>query len=268
MKSVKEQLAEYGLSPNKALGQNFLNDCAAIERIVSAAAEPGLPVIEIGPGLGALTRPLANTGLQLTAIELDKTLCGILEMELPQNAKTVNSDVLKADLRGIFEAFRAEECVVCANLPYYITSQTVMRLVTERIPIRRMVLMMQAEAAERFFAEPSSKNYVPLTVLARLKYEVKTLLELSPASYYPQPDVNSVVLQFDANGREVPEGLERLLKCAFQMRRKTLANNLAAMGLPRAEAAELIERAGLEPSVRAEALSPEDFVRLCGLLPR
>lgn len=267
MKSVKELLSEHGLNPNKALGQNFLSDGAAIERIAALASEPGLPIIEIGPGLGAITLPLAETGLPLAAIELDRALCGVLEGLLPANASVVNADVLKADLEGIAERLGGE-ITVCGNLPYYITSPTVMRLVSSKLPIRRMVLMMQKEAADRFFAEPGSKNYGPLTVLSRLRYEIRTALELSPASYFPQPEVSSSVLVFDRNGAETPEGLETLLKCAFRMRRKTLANNLSGMGLARTDAAELINRAGLAPSVRAEALSPENFVRLCGLLPR
>ena len=262
----RDFLTEYGISPNKALGQNFLTDAGAIERIVSLAAEPRLPILEIGPGLGALTFPLANTGLPLAAVELDGTLCGILREKLPENAFVVNSDFLKADLEDIISKLGGGGISIVGNLPYYITSPICMRLMTSGVQAQRMTLMMQREAAERFSACPGDKNYVPLTVLARYLFEVTRVFELSPASYWPQPDVSSTVLLFESRGKTLPAGLVTLTKCAFAMRRKTLQNNLCAMGLSKAEAASLIEKAGLSPSVRAEALDVDDFVRLAGLM--
>ena len=263
MKSSRELITEYSLTPNKALGQNFLTDESAIGRIVAAAAEPGLPLIEIGPGLGALTFPLAETGLPLAAVELDSVLAGILSKELPANARVFNADFLKCDLEAIHASLDGGELTAVGNLPYYVTSDIVNRLVTCRLPIRRMVLMMQKEAAERFTAEPGEKNYVPLTVLSRLKYEIKPLIELSPASYWPQPEVSSAVLVFESRGAELPESLPKVVKAAFAMRRKTLANNLCALGYKQAEATELIEELGLPPSVRAEALTPAQLLGLC-----
>ncbi|MBO4563776.1 MAG: ribosomal RNA small subunit methyltransferase A [Clostridia bacterium] len=262
MKTARELLTEYGLTPNKALGQNFLVDEEAIERIVSAAAGPGLPVLEIGPGLGALTAPLAESGLPIAAVELDAAMCGVLSSALPENAAVINADFLKADLGLIHEKLGGGEISVVGNLPYYITSPICMRLLTEGLPIRRMTLMMQKEAADRFTAEPGDKNYGPLTVLAQLLYSIRQELSLSPASYFPQPEVSSCVLVLDRSGFSLPAPLPRLLKSAFAMRRKTLLNNLSAMGMTKTAAAELIEKAGLPPSVRAEALRPEDFVRL------
>jgi 16S rRNA (adenine1518-N6/adenine1519-N6)-dimethyltransferase len=125
-----------------------------------------------------------------------------------------------------------------------------------------MVLMVQREAADRFLAGPGDKNYVPLTVLSRLLFDVSCVLELSPASYYPQPDVSSSVLLFESNGAMIPEGLPRFLNCAFAMRRKTLANNLTAMGMTKTDAAELIRSVGFDPSVRAEALEPDSLLSL------
>ena len=265
MKDPRELIKEYGLKPNKALGQNFLTDEAAIGRIVSLASEPGLPILEIGPGLGALTFPLAEKGLPMAAVELDSALAGILEGETPENAFIVNADFLKADLDKIHSMLGGGEIVAAGNLPYYITSPIVQRLVLSGLPIRRMVLMMQAEAAERFLALPGDKNYVPLTVLSQRLFSIAPVLSLSPASYWPQPEVSSVVLSFEATGDALPERLPQLVKCAFSMRRKTLANNLSAMGLAKQEAASLIESAGLSPSVRAETLSVSDFVRLAEL---
>lgn len=257
----RDLLEKYALRPNKALGQNFLVDEDAIGSIVSLAAEPALPLIEIGPGLGALTFPLAAAGLPMAAVELDSALAGILEKELPGNVRIINADFLKCDLAGIASSL-GEELTVAGNLPYYITSPIAARLMTSGLSIKRMVLMVQKEAADRFTAGPQDKNYVPLTIMSQLLYNIRTVMELSPASYYPQPEVSSSVLLFDSKGVSLPEGLPRFLTCAFSMRRKTLANNLAAMGISKADAARIISEAGFDPSVRAEALSPEEFLKL------
>ena len=226
MKTARELLTEYGLTPNKALGQNFLVDEEAIERIVSAAAGPGLPV---------------------AAVELDAAMCGVLSSALPENAAVINADFLKADLGLIHEKLGGGEISVVGNLPYYITSPICMRLLTEGLPIRRMTLMMQKEAADRFTAEPGDKNYGPLTVLAQLLYSIRQELSLSPASYFPQPEVSSCVLVLDRSGFSLPAPLPRLLKSAFAMRRTTLLNNLSAMGMTKTAAAELIEKRGSPP---------------------
>lgn len=258
----KDLIEKYGIRPNKALGQNFLVDENAIRLIVGLAAEPGLPLLEIGPGLGALTFPLADTGLPVAAVELDSVLAGILGRELPGNARVINADFLKCDLAEAAAFPDSEGVTVVGNLPYYITSPIVMRLVTSKLPIKRMALMVQKEAADRFFAVPGDKNYVPLTVASRLLFDIRPVLELSPSSYYPQPEVSSSVLLFESKDFSLPEGFSRFLSCAFAMRRKTLANNLASMGLGKAEAAELIESVGLSRSVRAEALEPSRFIGL------
>ena len=261
----KDLVTEYSLRPNRALGQNFLVDEAAIGRIVSLAAEPGLPVLEIGPGLGALTFPLAETGLRIAAVELDGALAKILTDRLPANARVVNRDFLKTDLNEVHAYLGGGDIAAAGNLPYYITSDIVMRLIASKLPIRRMVIMTQREAAERFFAKPGDKNYVPLSVLSQRFFDLSSAFELSPDMYWPQPEVSSSVTVFGRNGVEYDEGFPRFLKCAFAMRRKTLANNLAALGLKRAEAAELIEKAGLEPTVRAEALSVDALSSLYAL---
>ena len=261
MSSSRDLITEYGLKPNKALGQNFLVDEAAIEQIVSLAAEPGLPLLEIGPGLGALTFPLAGTGLPLRAVELDAVLAGILAERLPANAGVINSDFLKTDLAKLREELGEGDLCAVGNLPYYVTSPISMRLMTSSLPIRRMVLMVQREAADRFMAKPGDKNYVPLSVLTATLFEVSKAFELSPASYWPQPDVSSSVLLFESKGAQLPPGFPSFLKCAFAMRRKTLANNLAAMGVGKSEAEAVLRSAGLVPSVRAEALSPSELAR-------
>lgn len=268
MSDAKQDISAFGLKPNKALGQNFLCDENAIASIVRIAAEPGLPLIEIGPGLGALTLPLAGTGLPLAAVELDSALAGILQEKLfpYPNASVVNADFLKTDIPALRSSLGGAGAVAVGNLPYYITSPICERLVLADPPFARMALMMQKEAAERFFARPGDKNYGPLTVMSRCVYDISTALELSPAAYYPQPEVSSCVLLFTPNGAKLPALLPRLLKCAFAMRRKTLYNNLPAMGVSKLQAAEAIEKLGLPASVRAEALDTSQFVALAELI--
>ncbi|MBO4385108.1 MAG: ribosomal RNA small subunit methyltransferase A [Clostridia bacterium] len=265
MAGSKETIKEYGFKPNKALGQNFLVDADAIKAIVSAAAEPGLPVLEIGPGLGALTEPLTETGLRVTAVELDGALADYLKERLGDKAEVIHADFLKTDLMSVSEAFGGG--FVCAgNLPYYITSPILLKLVTSPAPIKRMVMMMQSEAADRFFARPGDKNYGPLTVMSGYLFDISRLLTLSPSSYYPAPDVGSTVLVFDQKGLSLPKGFEKLLRASFAMRRKTLANNLLSLGLTRPEAEAALRESGLDPSVRAEALGADAFLRLSGIL--
>lgn len=265
--NVKQDIASLGITPNKALGQNFLSDENAVGVIASAAVEPGLPLIEIGPGLGALTLRLAESGLKLAAVELDAALAGILRQRLEPfpNAQIITGDFLKTDLASIHASLGGGEVTAVGNLPYYVTSPICERLVCCGLPIRRMVLMMQKEAAERFFAREGDKNYVPLTVISRCLYDVERIAELGPGSYYPQPEVNSSVLLFERKAEALPKSMPALLKCAFAMRRKTLYNNLPALGITKQRASELIEKAGLAPSVRAEAVSAEKFIELCAL---
>ncbi|MCR5610548.1 MAG: 16S rRNA (adenine(1518)-N(6)/adenine(1519)-N(6))-dimethyltransferase RsmA [Clostridiales bacterium] len=265
MTGSKELIKEYSLKPNKALGQNFLVDREAVSAIVSAASEPGLPILEIGPGLGALTEPLVQTGLRVAAVELDGDLADILKKRLDGKALIINEDFLKTDLSGVSASFGGE-FVCVGNLPYYITSPIVTKLVTSPVPIKRMVLMMQSEAADRFFASAGDKNYGPLTIMSGYRFDIGKLISLSPDSYYPMPEVGSSVLVFESKGLELPRGFERVLKASFSMRRKTLTNNLMSLGLKRADAEAIIREAGLDPAVRAEALGASDFLRLSELL--
>ena len=266
--SVKEELSALGVKPNKALGQNFLTDENAIAAICAAVSECSLPIIEIGPGLGALTLPLARTGLKLAAVELDARMAEILigKLESYPNACVVNEDILKTDLDRLHAILGGGEITVCGNLPYYITSPICERLVCSCLPIKNMILMMQREAADRFFACEGDKNYVPLTVFARSQFEVQRLLELTPEAYYPQPEVASTVLVFKRKEAELPQNLWQVLRASFAMRRKTLYNNLPALGISKQRAAEVIELAGLPTSVRAEAVSCEKFIELASLI--
>lgn len=257
--SIKIELEKYGLTPNRALGQNFLASDAAARAIAAAACENGCPVIEIGPGMGALTDWLVKYAPRVAAIEIDGRMAEIIADRLPE-VRLINGDALKADIPGLIAALGGR-ANIAANLPYYITTPLCTRLISIGAEggIPAMTLMMQREAAERFTAAPGDRVYGPLTVLAGYYYEVDKLMELSRDMYYPQPDVDSVVLRLTAKGSERLPELEWLLKSAFAMRRKTLANNLRAAGMPDERLKALLGACGIEGNIRAERLTAAQF---------
>lgn len=259
----KGLIEKLGLNPNKALGQNFLIDEIAVTKIVELCRCDNLPVLEIGPGLGALTAELLKHASKVCAVEIDANMARLLAANLGNNPglSLVNCDFLKLPAEKIRDEFSCDSFIVAANLPYYITAPICRKLFDSELNINRMVLMMQTEAAKRFTAAPSDKNYVALSVIAQQLFDISVGLKLSPASYYPAPDVNSVVLVFERSDRFTPKGFVKIAKASFAMRRKTLFNNLLSIA-DKATALQMIEAAGLSPSVRAENLSLSDFVSL------
>ena len=262
-KKIKEILEKNNIVPNKALGQNFLIDETALERIAELSTEDSLSVLEIGAGLGALTERLAQRTEKIVAVEIDKVLFSILSEIFADkpNVQLIRKDFLKISEDEILSLFNEGSFNIAANLPYYITSPICEKLINPVFPIKRMVLMMQQEAAERFLSLPKAKNYVPLTVLTRQLFDVSTVFSLSPASYYPQPSVNSVVLKFERKDSSMPEFMPKIVRAAFAMRRKTLRNNLSVL-IDKSAVDKVITDVDLSPSVRAETLSNEDFIRL------
>ena len=261
---IKSLLAAHGLAPNRALGQNFLADETAASAIADASGAAEFPVLEIGPGLGALTEALLCRASRVIAVEIDAAMVCVLQARFANasNFTLLHEDFLGTDLSAIAPLL-SPKCAVAANLPYYITTPICMKLLTSALPIERMALMLQKEAAERFTAQPGSRQYGPLAVLAQRYYDIKPLMALSPAQYYPQPEVDSAVLMLARRpGVTVLPALPRVLASAFSMRRKTLMNNLRGAGLSREKAEALLEKCGIPPAARAEALSPEAFARL------
>lgn len=261
---IKALLQARGLTPNRALGQNFLVDEAAAAAIAGASGAAKFPVLEIGPGLGALTEALLRLSSQVVAVEIDAAMISILK-ERFSSAKNLllrHEDFLDTDLDAL-KPLLGTQCAVAANLPYYVTTPICMKLLTSELPIAHMALMLQKEAAERFTTLPGSRQYGPLTVLAQRYYEVKTLMTLPPARYYPQPDVDSVVLTLcHRPDVSVLPALPRILATAFSMRRKTLLNNLRSAGLSKESAEALLEQCAISPAARAEALPPKAFAHL------
>lgn len=249
-----------GFVPNKALGQNFLTDEGVISAILDASGADDLPVLEIGAGRGALTRGLVCRAKRVVAVEKDARLVSYLQQTLESERLTlVHADFLDADIPALME--RAPYVAV-GNLPYFITTPIVEKLLS--LSPDRMTLMVQAEAAERFFACPRARVYGPVAVLTQVYYEAETLFPVPRTAFFPQPDVTSVVVRLTRRAKaeqadeQEPAGFLRFVKRAFSMRRKTLKNNLPDA----ADLAACCTLVGAMPSDRAEALSPETLFGL------
>ena len=249
----------YGLNPKRSLGQNFLTDETVKNRIADTVVTDALPVLEIGAGLGALTAILLARGARLVAVEIDARLCEILAAELP-GAHVLHTDFLNLDPRALMDM--ADFCAV-GNLPYYVTTPISEKLLSA-LPARA-VLMVQKEAAARFFAAPGDRVYGPLAILAQQYYRPERLFTVPPQAFWPEPHVDSVVIRLTRLSTEcplVPEALLRFCKKAFGMRRKTLVNNFQRDQC----LLDALEAHGLPSDVRAEALSPRQLAALCQIM--
>lgn len=264
----KELLARHGLEPKKAWGQNFLRDQTVLDRIVRATApRPGETVLELGAGLGHLTRRLADTGAKVIAVERDRELVPILEAELSDaGVEVVAANAKTLDL-GPLRAGGAPMAVV-GNLPYHLTSPILFHLLDQRAHLSRLVVMVQKEVARRLAAAPGTKDYGVLSVRFQLFFEARSVFDVPPGAFLPPPRVTSTVIRLDR--REAPladpgdEAVFRaVVKGAFGQRRKTLSNALKAARLLSPEAlAEALEAAGLDPGARAETVPVTDFAAL------
>ncbi|MBR6906621.1 MAG: 16S rRNA (adenine(1518)-N(6)/adenine(1519)-N(6))-dimethyltransferase RsmA [Selenomonadaceae bacterium] len=260
-------LKVFHLRASKKLGQNFLIDAAVVRGIVEAAElQEGERVLEIGPGIGTLTQGLAESGAQVTAVELDKKLPAVLAETLKgyENVRIVQGDILKTDIR---ELMGDAPFKVAANLPYYITTPILMALLEQRLPIRKIVTMVQKEVAERMIAPPGSKTYGALSVAVQYYTAPEIVLDVPPKSFIPAPEVDSVVIACKVRG-EPPVAVRdeklffRVVKAAFGQRRKTLSNALKGAGFLKDEVQGALEKAGIEAARRGETLSLEEFAQL------
>lgn len=250
------------------LGQNFLNDARAIERIANALGGlDGETVVEIGPGQGAITRTLAARAAQVIAIELDRGLAAYLRAQFPpERVRVVQADVLGFDFAAV-AAQIGRRLPVVGNLPYYITSPILLKLAENHASLDRAVLMVQRELADRIVARPGSRDYGVLSVTVQMYGPVEPLFTLPPDAFSPPPDVHSTVFRWRFAPRFAELGVEeagflRFVRTAFAHKRKTLANNLRAAGYGPAVAQEALARASVPAQARAEALSLEDMARL------
>jgi len=269
---VRALLGRHGLSPQKALGQNFIVSPALCPRIAEeGGARAGVGALEIGPGIGALTTQLAARCEKVVAIEIDKGLIPLLAETLAPhlNAEVVHADALKLDLPLLVrEKFGVLPFIVCANLPYYITSALVMRLLESGIPAQSITVMVQKDVALRFCAPLPSRGAGAVTAAIAWRAEVRRLFDVSPGSFFPRPEVESSVIQLTP--RAVPPYPVRdeallfgVIRAAFSQRRKTLLNCLSsALAIPKAEVAAALEAAQVDPRARAEQLALADFAKI------
>ncbi|MCL2353053.1 MAG: 16S rRNA (adenine(1518)-N(6)/adenine(1519)-N(6))-dimethyltransferase RsmA [Defluviitaleaceae bacterium] len=264
---IRQLLADNDIYAKKHFGQNFLTDAHVLSKIVAAAdISPDDVVIEVGPGLGVLTRELAAKAKKVVAIEIDKDMVKILQENLPyDNIEIVNQDILKTDLKAIIGD--AKNVKMAANLPYYITSPIIFKVLEEALPVASMVVMVQKEVADRFLAKPGTKAYgLPSLTLAYYG-TCQLVANVPPNCFHPRPDVSSAVIKIDVNPRYDVDGsiFFPLVRAAFTNRRKTFQNNLAQcgeLGLSKEDAAKLLEEAGFSPTIRGEVLDFEGFVKL------
>jgi len=264
---VRALLARHGLAARRSLGQNFLVDPRRAERLVTlAGVEPGDTVLEIGTGLGILTRALALRGARVTTVEVDAGLLGALRGEplLPPEVRLVEGDALDLDLEALLREVRPPRRVV-ANLPYSVAAPILRRLLDLAPLLADWSVMLQRDVAARLLAAPGTRDYGSLTVLHRLVVATRRCDELAPGCFHPAPKVRSTFVRMQplrppplAPG-ELAQ-VEAVARAAFGTRRKTLANALRAAGLEAPP--EALARACVDPGARAEALPPEAFVRL------
>ena len=257
-----------------SLGQNFIEDEALLEQLAALSlVTPEDNVLEIGPGFGALTRPLAARCRRIVSLEIDETLLPIrrVTLEKCQNAEVVQGDVMKTDLAALVQEKLGDGPLrVAANLPYYITTDVLTKLLAELPQARSIAVMIQKEVGDKLLSRPGDDGYGPLAILCQYKCEIRRALDVPAACFTPPPKVDSSFMVLTR--RQTPpcavadEALfMKLIRGAFVMRRKTLVNNLmSAFALSREEASLCLERAGLPAQVRAEALSIEELARLSG----
>lgn len=260
-------LRRFGLHADKKLGQNFLISEDVVRRIAAAAElAEGDAVLEIGPGIGTLTQALAETGANVTAVELDRRLLPVLDKMLEGygNVRVINADVLELDVN---EAMSGKRFKVAANLPYYITTPIIFALLEKKLPVERMVVMVQKEVAERMTAAPGGKEYGALSVAIQYYTEPELAFIVPPDCFIPRPSVDSAVVV--CKNRTAPpvdicdeKLFFKVVKAAFSLRRKMLSNALKNMGITSQQAQEWLALAGIDPKRRGETLSLQDFANL------
>lgn len=260
-------LHRFKLRADKKLGQNFLIDEQIVRQIVEAAELTSRDtVLEVGPGIGTLTQGLAESGAKVVAVELDKRLLPVLDTTLEgyDNVRIVSGDILQVD---IMREVAADSFKVCANLPYYITTPIIFALLEKRLPMERLVAMVQKEVALRMAAQPGGKDYGALSVAIQYYTEPEIAFIVPPASFIPAPAVDSAVIVCKRRSAPPVEVCDealffRVVKAAFSLRRKMLSNSLKNMGISGERCAKWLELAGIDGKRRAETLSLADFAAL------
>lgn len=275
-RATKDIVDKHGFKFSKSLGQNFLIDDNVIDKIIDGArVKEGDKVIEVGPGIGTLTREMAKRAEKVVAVEIDKNLIPILKETLADfdNTEVVNEDILKVDINKLVdEKLSGDPVKLIANLPYYITTPIVMKFLEEDIPVTDIVVMVQKEVADRMNAVPSTKDYGALSVAVQYYCDTEIVAKAPRHMFIPQPKVDSTVIGLHIREeRKYKADNEQLffktVKAAFGQRRKTLLNSLSSMGvLDKAKIKEVLAEAGIDEKRRGETLSIEEFAHLSNII--
>lgn len=270
--TIKDILGRHGFTFSKSLGQNFLINPSVCPKMADqSGAKKGVGVIEVGPGIGVLTCQLAERADRVVAIELDKRLLPVLDETLAEydNIRIINDDILKIDLKKLIETeLSGMEVVVCANLPYYITSPVIMKLLEDRLPINALTVMVQKEAAQRICAEVGSRQSGAVTVAVNYYAKPQILFGVSAGSFMPAPKVDSAVIRLDILKEpcvqvEDEELFFKVVKAAFSQRRKALPNSLSAgLQISKLTVTNALNRANVPVNYRAEQLTMEQLAKI------
>ncbi len=277
-KATKEVVQKHNFKFSKSLGQNFLIDTNVIDRILEGArVTEGDYVIEVGPGIGTLTKEMGRTAEKVVAIEIDKTLIPILEETLADfpNIEVINQDILKVDVQELVkEKLNGGPVKLIANLPYYITTPIVMKFLEEDIPVTDIVVMVQKEVADRMNAQPNSKDYGALSVAVQYYCDTEIVAKAPRHMFMPQPNVDSTVIglhvreekKYNVDNEDI---FFKTVKASFGQRRKTLLNSLGGLGfLSKDQIKVALQEANIDEKRRGETLSIEEFASLSNAVNR
>lgn len=279
--TINEIKNKYDIKPIKSLGQNFIIDKNIIDKIIEKSMiGKGDLVIEIGPGIGVLTAAAAEKASKVIAIEIDKKLIPILEETLSEynNIEIINNDIMKINFRGILEqnkeinGQRIKGVKILGNLPYYITTPIIMKILEDRVAADSITVMLQKEVADRIKAKPGSKIYGALSVAVQYYCNVVHVANVSKEVFVPRPKVDSSVIRLDLRKEKLfllndENVFFAVVKAGFGQRRKTLLNSLTGIyGLTKDEIASIIKRSGIDPGRRAETLQLQEFAALANMI--
>ena len=273
---IKDILDRYGFKFSKSLGQNFIIDGNIVRKIVEEAAiNKDTYVLEIGPGIGTLTEELALNAKKVLAVELDKSLLPILEESLQayNNVEIINGDILEIDINKIIEEkLNGGPIKVVANLPYYVTTPIIGKLLEEDLNIESINVMVQKEVAERMIAQPGSKNYGSLSVFVSFYTDAKIVIKVPNTVFMPKPKIDSAVIKLEIK-KDLPdidrEKFFKIVKAGFSKRRKTIINSLSSYGfdIEKDLIRKALEESKIDPQTRAENISVEEFMKLSTVFP-
>lgn len=264
-KKLSDILEKHGFNFKKSFGQNFIVDENIIDAIIEKAMiKPNTCVLEIGPGAGALTYKLSERAKNVLCFEIDKKLEPILEELLNEknNVEIIYEDFLTSDIKTKISSYSFDSLYVVANLPYYITTPIIMKLIEDKIPVDKIVIMVQKEVGDRFKAVPGTKDYSSLSVFLNYYFDVKKLMDVSRHVFLPKPNVDSIIIELkkkECQTQVIDEDyFFKLIRESFKQKRKTIKNNLREYPLNEIE--KILKKYGFDLSVRAEQLSLDIFI--------